>query len=41
MHRFRVKIDIDALLDIQEATNWYNKQLSGLGAGFQTGKAID
>lgn len=35
MHKFKVKIDTDALLDIQEATDWYNEQLSGLGSGFQ------
>ena len=35
MAKFRVKIDSDALLDIQEATDWYNKQLTGLGSRFQ------
>lgn len=35
MPKFKVKIDSDALLDIQEATDWYNKQLAGLGSRFQ------
>lgn len=35
MPKFKVKIDSDALLDIQEATNWYNKQIAGLGSRFQ------
>jgi len=35
MSKFKVKIDSDALLDIQEATDWYNKQLAGLGSRFQ------
>ncbi|HCN82140.1 MAG TPA: hypothetical protein DIT07_00755 [Sphingobacteriaceae bacterium] len=35
MPKFKVKIDSDALQDIQEATDWYNKQLAGLGSRFQ------
>ncbi len=35
MLKFKVKIDSDALLDIQEATDWYNKQSAGLGSLFQ------
>lgn len=35
MLKFRIKIDPDALLDIQEATNWYNNQIAGLGSRFQ------
>jgi mRNA-degrading endonuclease RelE of RelBE toxin-antitoxin system len=35
MPKFKIKIDSDALLDIQEATDWYNKQLAGLGSRFQ------
>ncbi len=29
--KYKVKIHKDALLDIQEPTDWYNKQLPGLG----------
>jgi hypothetical protein len=32
MDKYKVKIDADALLDIQEATDWYNEELPGLGA---------
>lgn len=35
MSKFRIKIDQDALLDVQEATDWYNKQVVGLGSRFQ------
>ena len=35
MPKFKVRIDSDALLDIQEATNWYNEQVAGLGSRFQ------
>jgi hypothetical protein len=35
MTKFRIKIDSDAILDIQEATDWYNEQLPGLGSRFQ------
>ena len=35
MFKYKVKIDSDALLDIQEATDWYNKQSGGLGYRFQ------
>ncbi len=29
MKRFKIKIDKDALSDIQEATDWYNQKLQG------------
>jgi len=32
---YKIKIDKDALLDIQEIINWYNSELQGLGARFQ------
>ena len=35
MTRYKIKIGPEALKDIQEATNWYNKQLQGLGSCFQ------
>ncbi len=35
MNKFKVKIDADALLDIQQVTNWYNLQSAGLGSRFQ------
>lgn len=35
MNKFKVKIDEETILDIQEATDWYNKQLAGLGSRFQ------
>jgi mRNA-degrading endonuclease RelE of RelBE toxin-antitoxin system len=31
----KLKIDKDALDDIQKATDWYNKQVPGLGFRFQ------
>jgi mRNA-degrading endonuclease RelE of RelBE toxin-antitoxin system len=34
-HRFNITIDQEALKDIQEATDWYNKQVKGLGSRFQ------
>lgn len=36
MPRYRISIDPDALQDIQDATDWYNKQLPGLGTRFLT-----
>jgi hypothetical protein len=33
--KYKVKIDTDALTDIQEATYWYNGQAKGLGIRFQ------
>lgn len=33
--KYKIKIDEEALQDIQEVTNWYNKQLEGLGTRFQ------
>jgi plasmid stabilization system protein ParE len=35
MPRYQIKISPEALSDIQEATDWYNEQLNGLGARFQ------
>jgi hypothetical protein len=31
---FKIKIETDAKLDIQQAINWYNKQQKGLGKKF-------
>ncbi|MDP4269095.1 MAG: type II toxin-antitoxin system RelE/ParE family toxin [Bacteroidota bacterium] len=33
--KYRIKIDKDALADIQSATDWYNYQVYGLGTRFQ------
>ena len=33
--KYKVRISPDALLDIQEATNWYNDQVAKLGGRFQ------
>ena len=45
MKKYTVKIDPDALNDIQEITNWYNDQQKGLGGRFQktttTGSGFD
>jgi plasmid stabilization system protein ParE len=35
MVTYKVKIHKDALLDIQETTDWYNRQTPGLGKRFQ------
>jgi hypothetical protein len=35
MSKYTISIDTDALQDIQDATDWYNKQLTGLGSRFQ------
>ncbi len=35
MDSYKIQIDEEALLDIQNATNWYNDQLQGLGSRFQ------
>ena len=35
MNNYKIRIDEDALQDIQNATIWYNKQLEGLGSKFQ------
>ena len=35
MKSYKVRISPDALLDIQEATNWYNDQVPKLGTRFQ------
>ena len=36
MIKYKIKIEPEALNDIQEATGWYNEQLKGLGSRFQT-----
>jgi plasmid stabilization system protein ParE len=35
MMKYKIEIDEEALSDIQEATEWYNEQLQGLGSRFQ------
>ncbi len=35
MKKFELLIDEEALVDIQQATNWYNQQLPELGTRFQ------
>ncbi len=35
MKKYTVKVFPDALLDIQEITDWYNEKLPGLGKRFQ------
>jgi plasmid stabilization system protein ParE len=35
MKRFKVKIEPEALADIQEITDWYNEKKAGLGRRFQ------
>ena len=35
MRLYNIQIDKDALQDIQEATDWYNKAGKGLGTRFQ------
>lgn len=35
MARYKISIDPEALQDIQDATDWYNEQLPGLGSHFQ------
>ena len=37
---FKVKIEPDARLDIQEAIDWYNKQQKGIGKKFHTALLI-
>jgi len=32
---YQISIDPEALQDIQDATDWYNEQLEGLGGHFQ------
>ena len=34
--RFLLKIDVDALNDIQETSEWYEMQLKGLGLRYKT-----
>jgi hypothetical protein len=36
MKLYQVLIDSDALIDIQQATDWYNQQHAGLGGRFQS-----
>nr|NQU92753.1 type II toxin-antitoxin system RelE/ParE family toxin [Bacteroidota bacterium] len=35
MKKYKVKIEPEALSDIQEITDWYNEQQTGLGKRFQ------
>ena len=35
MHKYKVKIEPEALADIQEITDWYNEAQAGLGKRFQ------
>ena len=35
MNQYQIKIDPEALADIQEITDWYNEQQPGLGGKFQ------
>jgi hypothetical protein len=35
MSKYAVNIDVGALQDIQEITDWYNEQSPGLGSRFQ------
>ncbi len=35
MARYKISIDPDALHDLQNATDWYNQKLKGLGSRFQ------
>ncbi len=35
MKKYQVKIEPDALVDIQEISDWYNDQQTGLGKRFQ------
>jgi plasmid stabilization system protein ParE len=35
MKQYKVKIDPEAFTDIQEITDWYNRQQKGLGQKFQ------
>ncbi|MBI1769951.1 MAG: hypothetical protein HYR67_16415 [Bacteroidetes bacterium] len=41
MKNYKISIDPDALQDIQQATDWYNEQLPGLGSLSATGKDSD
>ena len=35
MKKYKVKVEPEALIDIQETTDWYNEQQAGLGKRFQ------
>ena len=35
MTKYKIKIEPEAVKDIQAATDWYNEQLQGLGSRFQ------
>ncbi len=35
MRKFKIKVEQEALADIQDITDWYNEQLAGLGKRFQ------
>jgi plasmid stabilization system protein ParE len=34
--RYKIKVEPQALIDIQEITDWYNEKRSGLGKHFQS-----
>lgn len=38
MKKYKVKIEPEALADIQEITDWYNEAQAGLGKRFQKGR---
>lgn len=40
MKKYRVKIDSEALADIQGITDWYNQQQAGIGKKFQNATII-
>lgn len=35
MEKYKVKVELEALIDIQEITDWYNEIQAGLGGRFQ------
>jgi mRNA-degrading endonuclease RelE of RelBE toxin-antitoxin system len=35
MANYKIRVEPDALQDIQESTDWYNEQVKGLGSRFQ------
>jgi uncharacterized protein YukE len=35
MANYKIRVEPDALQDIQESTDWYNEQVQGLGSRFQ------
>ena len=41
MKKYKVKIEPEALADIQEITDWYNEAQAGLGKRFQEPKNLE